>query len=125
MEHGFYHPDRGYWQTNGEPTSDILASYPEGTTEVGIQPSALHVYDGTAWIPPTQEAITALEAQIERGTRDHLLRTVVDPIVTNPLRWAEMTDAQRQAWSDYRRALLDVPEQVGFPLSIVWPEQPA
>lgn len=62
---------------------------------------------------------------LAREKRDRLLQTVVDPIVTNPLRWAEMTDAQRQAWSDYRRALLDVPEQVGFPLSIVWPEQPA
>lgn len=59
-----------------------------------------------------------------REKRDRLLRTVVDPIVTNPLRWAEMTDAQRQAWSDYRRALLDIPEQAGFPLSIVWPTKP-
>lgn len=73
--------------------------------------------------------ITAIREErapvLAREKRDRLLRTVVDPIVTNPLRWAEMTDAQRQAWSDYRRALLDVPEQVGFPLSIVWPEQPA
>lgn len=61
---------------------------------------------------------------LAREKRDRLLRTVVDPIVTNPLRWAEMTDAQRQAWSDYRRALLDIPEQVGFPLSIVWPTKP-
>lgn len=61
---------------------------------------------------------------LAREKRDRLLRTVVDPIVTNPLRWAEMTDAQRQAWSDYRRALLDIPEQAGFPLSIVWPTKP-
>lgn len=60
-----------------------------------------------------------------REKRDRLLRTVVDPIVTNPLRWAEMTDAQRQAWTDYRRALLDVPEQPGFPAAISWPTAPA
>ena len=28
------------------------------------------------------------------------------------------------AWTDYRQALRDVPEQEGFPLSIVWPEKP-
>lgn len=61
---------------------------------------------------------------LAREKRDRLLRTVVDPIVTNPLRWAEMTDAQRQAWSDYRRALLDIPEQAGFPLEISWPVAP-
>lgn len=28
------------------------------------------------------------------------------------------------AWEAYRQALRDVPEQEGFPLSIVWPEKP-
>lgn len=28
------------------------------------------------------------------------------------------------AWTDYRQALRDVPEQAGFPLAIVWPEKP-
>ena len=29
-----------------------------------------------------------------------------------------------QAWTEYRQALRDVPEQAGFPLAIVWPEKP-
>lgn len=71
------------------------------------------------------EALRAQNAPAQaREKRDRLLRTVVDPIVSNPLRWADMTDAQRQAWADYRRALLDVPDQAGFPLEIVWPAIP-
>ena len=29
-----------------------------------------------------------------------------------------------EAWTAYRQALRNVPEQAGFPLAIVWPEQP-
>lgn len=30
----------------------------------------------------------------------------------------------RSDWAKYRKALLDVPQQEGFPASIVWPEMP-
>ena len=29
-----------------------------------------------------------------------------------------------QPWVDYRQALRDVPQQAGFPETIVWPERP-
>jgi hypothetical protein len=35
-----------------------------------------------------------------------------------------MTQEQQQAWIDYRQALLDVPEQPGFPINVVWPSKP-
>ena len=66
--------------------------------------------------PPSAEAI--------RSQRDHILATVVDPLVSNPLRWADMTIEAQQAWADYRRALLDVPQQAGFPNAVAWPVQP-
>ncbi len=39
-EHGFYHPEGGYWQTTSEPSEAIRASYPEGTVEVPTKPDA-------------------------------------------------------------------------------------
>ena len=47
----------------------------------------------------------------------------------SPMRWNAMTDAQKQAWTDYRQALLDVPQQDGFPWggdpeAAPWPERP-
>jgi len=29
-----------------------------------------------------------------------------------------------QEWADYRQALRDVPQQIGFPGDIVWPSKP-
>lgn len=60
MERGFYHPGRGYWQTNSEPTQEILASYPEGTIEVPLKPDADHDWQDGEWVyvPPTVPAPT-------------------------------------------------------------------
>jgi hypothetical protein len=59
-----------------------------------------------------------------RYMRDHILATTVDPVVSNPLRWADMTAEKQTEWVEYRHALLDIPQQEGFPMNIVWPIQP-
>lgn len=40
--------------------------------------------------------------------------------------WTQVLDApvDQAAWATYRQALRDIPQQAGFPLSIVWPSQP-
>lgn len=40
--------------------------------------------------------------------------------------WTQVEDApvDKTAWSQYRQALRDVPEQEGFPLSVEWPVEP-
>jgi hypothetical protein len=59
-----------------------------------------------------------------RYERDALLVGLVDPLVTNPLRWNALTDAKQAEWTQYRTDLLDIPEQSGFPNSVNWPTQP-
>lgn len=59
-----------------------------------------------------------------RAERDRQLQEL-DKVVANPLRWDELTAEQKQAYADYRLALLDVPQQAGFPEVIQWPEVPA
>ena len=58
-----------------------------------------------------------------RNTRDEALK-YVDAITNNALRWAALTAEQQQAWADYRQALLDIPQQSGFPHDVVWPTKP-
>ena len=70
------------------------------------------------YVPTTKEL-----AGIARLQRDALL-SEVDKIVGNPLRWASFSEAQQQAWADYRQALLDVPQQASFPDTINWPTKP-
>jgi hypothetical protein len=80
--------------------------------------------DYAAYVPPTQEELDAALAASIRGQRNNLLATEVDPLVTNPLRWAELTEAQQAAWTQYRSALLDITAQAGFPNEVVWPTKP-
>lgn len=42
----------------------------------------------------------------------------------SPLAWDAMSEAQRDVWRAYRQALLDVPQQPGFPYNIQWPTKP-
>jgi hypothetical protein len=48
----------------------------------------------------------------------------VDAIAMNPLRWAALTPSQQSELAGYRQALLDVPQQAGFPREITWPAAP-
>jgi hypothetical protein len=59
-----------------------------------------------------------------RQRRNGILVTVVDPLVSNGLRWAELTADKQAEWSAYRTALLNVTQQDGFPHSVIWPTQP-
>jgi len=40
--------------------------------------------------------------------------------------WTQVADApvDKTAWATYRQALRDIPEQAGFPETVVWPEKP-
>lgn len=123
MEHGFFHPVAGYWQTISTPNAEILAAYPDGTIEVPLQPSNLHAWSGSAWVSPSQDKVDAAQAVVIRSTRDSILANTVDPLVSNPLRWGGMTAEQQAAWAAYRQALLDIPQQSGFPHNVIWPNK--
>jgi len=79
--------------------------------------------DVAAYVPPTQEELTEAAAQAVRAERDqHLI--VVDAIAGNALRWAALSTESQTAWAAYRQALLDVPQQSGFPYNVTWPQEP-
>ena len=81
--------------------------------------------DFAAYVAPTQAELDAVTAANVRAERDHILVTVVDPLVSNPLRWSDLTSDKQTEWSQYRTNLLNVPQQAGFPNSITWPTEPS
>lgn len=81
--------------------------------------------DYSAYVAPTQEELDAIAASDVRERRDSLLVSQVDPIVSNPLRWADLSAQEQADVSAYRLALLDVPQQQGFPHTVSWPTPPA
>lgn len=52
MEHGFFHPDLGYWQTISEPSAELVATYPAGTVQVPLKPAEGYAWNGVQWMPP-------------------------------------------------------------------------
>ena len=62
-------------------------------------------------------------AEEVREDRDNRL-TEVDSVTGNALRWAALDTATQAEWSTYRQALLDVPQQAGFPNTVTWPTKP-
>tara|TARA_R110000803_G_scaffold177840_1_gene240253 strand:+ start:317 stop:691 length:375 start_codon:yes stop_codon:yes gene_type:complete len=88
----------------------ILISAPEGV-ETGW------VFDGEGvnFLPPVED-FTALSEQI-RTQRNSLL---------SKSDWTQAPDSQvdKAAWSTYRQALRDIPQQADFPLTVVWPNEP-
>jgi len=75
-------------------------------------------YDGPP--PPDPQEVLAQEVRTARNQK----LAALDAVVMNPLRWAEFDDVQKAALAAYRQALLDVPQQAGFPNDINWPEAP-
>ena len=72
------------------------------------------------------EVVYQRNAEIIRNERYLRLRQC-DKV--SPMRWNAMSEAQRQAWTDYRQALLDIPQMPGFPWNgdpdkAPWPVKP-
>lgn len=58
----------------------------------------------------------------KRQERDNLL--AASDVMVLPDRWAALSAEKQQAWSAYRQALRDVPQQPGFPENVTWPIKP-
>ena len=95
------------------------------TTINNGQVMALIGTDFVAYVAPTQAELDAERAEEVRSERDNILTRVVDPLVSNPLRWTELTSDKQAEWSQYRLDLLNVPQQAGFPNTITWPTKPS
>ena len=102
----------------------LLTDYDTDTTIDNDAVMALIGTDFAAYVPPTQAELDAAAAAGVRSKRDGILATVVDPIVSNALRWADLTAAKQAEWTQYRTDLLNVPDQAGFPTDITWPTKP-
>ena len=111
------HPEHG-WIPYG------LMSYDTDMTVDNSVLLGLIGADYAAYVAPTQSELDAETAANIREERDTILVTVVDSLVSNPLRWASLASDKQTEWTNYRTNLLGVPQQAGFPNSITWPTKP-
>lgn len=103
--------------------SDPMPPMPENASEVDPRPNSFYDRVGDAWVENIERKTEALTEEV-RLDRDNKLKKEVDPVVTNPLRWAELTTEKQNEWTQYRNDLLNVPQQAGFPITVNWPTKP-
>ena len=77
----------------------------------------------SAYVPIRVEP-TLEQMQIQTRNKRNQLLGQLDSLVSNPLRWAGLSDQEKADVAAYRTALLNVPQQPGFPLDITWPNKP-
>ena len=70
-------------------------------------------------VPASDERLAGF-VRMERDTRLAASDTLVLPD-----RWASYTSEDQAAVVSYRQALRDLPDQLGFPRDVTWPEAPA
>jgi len=64
-----------------------------------------------------ERLIAEQPAKEARATRDRLIAETD---------WMALSDVQMSdAWSAYRQALRDIPQQAGFPTDVTWPTKPS
>ena len=108
------HPDHGW----------IPYTISASDTDQTIDNTALLALIGSDFTASTQESRDARLSSQQRSARDGKLQSEVDSIVSNPLRWADLSTEKQNEWAQYRTDLLNVPQQSGFPNTISWPTKP-
>ena len=88
--------------------------------DLNLSPSNFHRFniENMKW-----EYQPLFEEQFVRDLRNSKLFEI-DMIATNPIRWASLSDAVKNEYANYRKSLLDVPQQEGFPSNVIWPTPP-
>lgn len=123
MEHGFYHPDRGYWQTTDAPNQKTLGNYPEGTIEVPLKPIGPHELINGAWVyvaPDTAQLRASWRDQASLTKTQFVLACVSAGILTS----SEAVAVGRGDWpSAMANFLTYLSEEQAIEVQIEWAAQ--
>lgn len=92
---------------------------PDDTESLGKKVYDLAKTKGYKKYQPSYE-----EKDVEaRGKRAYLLQEI-DKVVSNPLRWGDVGEKLKREIVEYRRMLLDITDQPGYPFDFTYPEKP-
>ena len=111
------HPDYGWIPYTLDPNdTDMTVNNDDLLAAMGA------LGDVAEYVAPTQAELDVISAVSVRSARDSKLSDT-DVAVSNPLRFAAMSSEKQAEWAAYRQLLLDVPQQSGFPNTVVWPTE--
>jgi hypothetical protein len=103
---------------DGVETPDMTITEADWQAAEGLA----RIIDGEIFLGKTDvEKRSEKEAEVKER-RDRVLLETVDRV--NGIRWEAMSGDEKEKWREYRQALLDIPEQEGYPFEVTWPERP-
>lgn len=70
------------------------------------------MYEGKIYL--VQEELVAAKQSTVRAVRNKYLVEYVDPVASNPLRWADLTEEEQEDIKNYRLYLLDYTKQANW-----------
>jgi hypothetical protein len=113
------HTDLGAMQDlDGVETPDMTVTEAEWEAAGGLA----RIIGGEIFLGKTDGERRAEQEAEVKARRERVLLETVDRV--NGLWWEAMANAEKDRWRAYRQALLDIPEQPGYPFTVVWPERP-
>lgn len=71
------------------------------------------MFNGVIYL--SEEELSSAKSDKIRKIRDNYLTSYVDPIVTNPLRWGDMSEEEQTQVKNYRSYLLNITDDTSFP----------
>lgn len=119
----FYNERVGHWIANSELSPEKKLEIIEaGNIEIPPPPTYDHVWSGS-WVLPDKAVLKEKRSAEIRRQRDSLLYNI-DPIISNSFRFGDLPEHKQNALLAYRKDLLDITKQKGFPDNVVWPQAP-
>lgn len=121
-ERGFFHPSRGYWQTNSDVPEDILAGYPEGTVEVPLMPEAGAIWDGNQWLPAPPQTLTAEDYRL--AVQAHVDAVAVARLYDSGVSLASYVASTNATWAAEAQAFVAWRDAVWAQVYGMWASPP-
>lgn len=81
-------------------------------TKIDFTTEPVEMVENTYYIG--EEAIKTAKQTVVRNYKNNLLKTEVDPVVTNPLRWTDMSEEEQEIYKNYRIYLRDYTDTEGW-----------
>ena len=121
-DHGFYHPEIGYWQTNADVPDDIRAGYPDGTVEVPLMPEAGAIWDGNQWLPAPPQTLTAEDYRL--AVQAHVDAVAVARLYDSGVSLASYVASTNATWAAEAAAFVAWRDAVWAQVYALWADPP-
>lgn len=125
---GEYTGEVNAWASPLEPGEFLLPALATFVEPPATQEGKFRKWNGSAWVyedipqPPLPVAPTTefLSAEVRSERNGLLVASDFTQLPDVPI-----DSVNKAEWAVYRQALRDVPQQVGFPQEVTWPQMPS